>query len=817
VVIVYYRIERGTMKRTISGTLLVLVLVSMLAFTSGVSQVKALDPSTSEPSIQILDFNNGTREMVTDFHNGTQNCIAETYVKKTAELNVTDEANQSLETTLLDPPASQNNVTLSEDPPEFSTTTQTMIMTQPMMFGFTYVLAYWQQQWNQNGGWWIIKWYLTVGIDVDIEFGLRLPVNITLGYPEQMISGSNYTLHATLTPIDEPGFNELDFKFQANVWAQADINVGPINISIPRTVLLGPDIDESKSFKTPLGSGSRAPLSPEIDIDIFDVIRSLQRPDLNAIMNVISKAVTPYLVLQPEFGSDKITAEASAIGAVRVTDGASLYWSKPNQTMEFNVSANDEYDPSTDYAKIILSDFKYYFTYFDVNIKLKFDLVDILNGWPLYWPDPELEIATLDMSWINKYIERLTGTEPYVTTHRGYSQSVSVTLYVARMINPPPPPIPPEDVAISYASAYPPVVFHGQSANVTVGVANLGNVSETFNVTVYADDQIIETQTVTGLPAGNKTRSSFDWNTTGFSPWHTYNITAVASLVPNEFDKDDNSLFVGTVKIIQPPPQANFTYSPVPPIQNQTTTFDASSSISGSGSIANYMWDFGEGVKITTANPIANYVFTYQGRHKVSLTVIDSDGLNDTVLEVVDVLQHDVAVVDVTPYRRWVYQHLSTKINVTITNEGNFTENVTLILYYNMTTNQQIGNKTVGLSPDETRTITFVWDTTGVPYCHNYTITALAKIPFDSNLTNNVLADGKIKVRILGDINGDGVVDIGDVARVAAAFGSYGPNSLYPGCPAASRWNPDADINRDGVVDIMDIALVAHNFGKACL
>jgi parallel beta-helix repeat protein len=60
-------------------------------------------------------------------------------------------------------------------------------------------------------------------------------------------------------------------------------------------------------------------------------------------------------------------------------------------------------------------------------------------------------------------------------------------------------------------------------------------------------------------------------------------------------------------------------------------------------------------------------------------------------------------------------------------------------------------------------------------------------------------------IRLIGDVNGDGTVDISDVSIAAAAFGSH------PGMP---NWNPAADVNGDGVVDIMDIALIASNFGQ---
>jgi thermitase len=171
---------------------------------------------------------------------------------------------------------------------------------------------------------------------------------------------------------------------------------------------------------------------------------------------------------------------------------------------------------------------------------------------------------------------------------------------------------------------------------------------------------------------------------------------------------------------------------------------------------------------------------------------------------VVKVLAHDVAVVDVTPSRNWVYQGLCINVSVTIEDKGNAAENVKVILYYNITANQTIGTQVISILPGENRTITFVWNTAGVAYCHNYTITAVASIPIDSSLSDNTLSDGGIKVRILGDVNDDGKVDGKDIALAALCFGSV------PGYP---RWNPDADVNADGKIDGKDIVKIAINFG----
>jgi tungstate transport system substrate-binding protein len=63
------------------------------------------------------------------------------------------------------------------------------------------------------------------------------------------------------------------------------------------------------------------------------------------------------------------------------------------------------------------------------------------------------------------------------------------------------------------------------------------------------------------------------------------------------------------------------------------------------------------------------------------------------------------------------------------------------------------------------------------------------------------------------DINLDLRVDGGDMIIVARAFGSYGPDYLYPGSPQHPRWNKIADINGDGGVDGSDLILIARKFG----
>jgi thermitase len=167
-------------------------------------------------------------------------------------------------------------------------------------------------------------------------------------------------------------------------------------------------------------------------------------------------------------------------------------------------------------------------------------------------------------------------------------------------------------------------------------------------------------------------------------------------------------------------------------------------------------------------------------------------------------LIHDVAVTNVTGLTSFAYQGWGVRLNATVANLGNATENFTVTLYYDSTV---IGTQGVlDLNPSTTITISFVWNTTSIPAGHNYTISAVAStVAGETNTTNNALVAGQIEVRIMGDLNGDGMVDMRDVLTGMIAFRSY---------PGRSKWNPCADLNRDGLVDMRDIVAIILNFRK---
>jgi hypothetical protein len=73
-----------------------------------------------------------------------------------------------------------------------------------------------------------------------------------------------------------------------------------------------------------------------------------------------------------------------------------------------------------------------------------------------------------------------------------------------------------------------------------------------------------------------------------------------------------------------------------------------------------------------------------------------------------------------------------------------------------------------------------------------------------------------VKAPLLGDVDGNGVVDTFDLALAAKAYGSYGPDGPHfasPGTPATNNWDPRADFDGNNMIDILDLLIVVKNFG----
>ncbi len=168
---------------------------------------------------------------------------------------------------------------------------------------------------------------------------------------------------------------------------------------------------------------------------------------------------------------------------------------------------------------------------------------------------------------------------------------------------------------------------------------------------------------------------------------------------------------------------------------------------------------------------------------------------------------HDVGLGSLFPAKNVVYQGVSVKpLNVTavVRNFGVVTEtSLTVKIFANGTL---IGSTNISSLPGRSSlATTFQWNTNTLTK-GGYTLSAqLPPVPGETSLTDNQLTDGVLRVNLPGDVDGDKVVNIIDIAIIGAAFGTS------PGSP---NWNPNADINNDGTVNILDLAIAGANYGK---
>jgi len=168
---------------------------------------------------------------------------------------------------------------------------------------------------------------------------------------------------------------------------------------------------------------------------------------------------------------------------------------------------------------------------------------------------------------------------------------------------------------------------------------------------------------------------------------------------------------------------------------------------------------------------------------------------------------HDIKVTDISPFKTVVGQKYLCPINVTVLNEGDFTETFDLTLYaFTMLPETPIETKTVSdLLSGEKRTISFIWNTTGWSR-GNYTIRAYAwPVLGETDTEDNTFTDGWVKVVIPGNVNGDTIVDMKDITAILRAYGTT------PGQP---KWNSNCDVNGDGIVDMKDVTIALRNYGK---
>lgn len=107
------------------------------------------------------------------------------------------------------------------------------------------------------------------------------------------------------------------------------------------------------------------------------------------------------------------------------------------------------------------------------------------------------------------------------------------------------------DVSVTSLTSLKTVVFKGYCLRVNVTLENQGNFPEAFNVTLYANNIVIN-KTQVNLNKGDIITVTFAWDTAEAIEYEDYTLNATADQVYDENDTSDNSIVYGDVNIVHP-------------------------------------------------------------------------------------------------------------------------------------------------------------------------------------------------------------------------------------------------------------------------
>lgn len=310
------------------------------------------------------------------------------------------------------------------------------------------------------------------------------------------------------------------------------------------------------------------------------------------------------------------------------------------------------------------------------------------------------------------------------------------------------------DLAVTGLKVSPTSLEFDEWASIEVLIKNKGTVSEQFNVTEIIEYGLERTESKPiawsnkTIHAGTTLRLARTWfKGTTATKEGTYNITMEVQLVnkttlepPSYEDTNSTDNVLRKEVNVYLKPIASFTYSPTSPSVDEAVTFNATKSYNPGipeGIIEKYTWDFGDGTSVEKTSPIATHVYRLSGRYTVNLTVTDDSDQKrskQTAVTVPSGMAHILMSLRFSP--SVVMPGESVSVNVTARNVGYLEEAFNLTAYYD---ENEIGTEAnITLECGADTTLTFSWDTTGVPHGY-YTIKTVASKRIDGLLENTCI------------------------------------------------------------------------------
>jgi PKD repeat protein len=118
-----------------------------------------------------------------------------------------------------------------------------------------------------------------------------------------------------------------------------------------------------------------------------------------------------------------------------------------------------------------------------------------------------------------------------------------------------------------------------------------------------------------------------------FTQEGTYTVTLHVTDSENLWNTTSNPIDI----VLYFSPTADFTWSPLEPRTNNNVTFDASASYDEDGIVVSYFWDFGDGSNKEVTSAFVDHVYIAEGNYSVTLTITDSQGLQDNKIKTITV------------------------------------------------------------------------------------------------------------------------------------------------------------------------------------
>lgn len=291
-------------------------------------------------------------------------------------------------------------------------------------------------------------------------------------------------------------------------------------------------------------------------------------------------------------------------------------------------------------------------------------------------------------------------------------------------------------------------------------------------------------------------------NATGLLVDHSYLENGSYNVTLTVTDDDNVEGNISSTKtILNRAPIALFTESTEVASTDEVIFFNASQSYDLDGYIVNYFWNFGDGLNATGLT--VEHFYSDNGSYTVTLFVTDDDDAEGNATATKTILQHNVAILDLSPFKTVVGEGFNLGVNITVANIGDYLETLNITLFANMTV---VSAENVTLNAGGTASTILIWNTSSF-LKGNYTLSAqVAPVPGEKKFEDNMLIDGWTFITIPGDVDADRDVDIFDIVAIIGAYQSS------EGDP---RYVSNYDINSDGEVDIFDIVIATSNYKES--